>query len=134
MRDDAGVVQLWSVSPNGGPPRQITRDPWDVASAFTWNKDGSAIAYIADGSVMTVDAATGESRRLTEKPAAADLPAPRPEACVFSPNGLQIAFVRPVRGSDGSTWNQIFVVSSLWEGVSDPEAGRLMLGRSRCGA
>ena len=120
MRDDAGVVQLWSVSPNGGPPRQITRDPWDVASAFTWNKDGSAIAYIADGSVMTVDAATGESRRLTEKPAVADLPAPRPEACVFSPNGLQIAFVHPVRGSDGSTWNQIFAVSSLWEGAPTP--------------
>jgi hypothetical protein len=111
MRDEAGVVQLWTVSPNGGPPRQITRDPWDVASTFTWNKDGTAIAYIADGSVMTVNAATGESRRLTEQPAA-DQPAPRPEACVFSPDGRQIAFVRPVRGSDGSTWNQVFVVEA----------------------
>lgn len=115
MRDeagnDAGVVQLWSISPNGGPPRQITRDPWDVASTFTWNKDGTAIAYIADGSVMVVNAATGESRRLTEQPVA-DLPAPRPEACVFSPDGRQIAFVRPVRGSDGAVWNQIFVVDA----------------------
>ena len=111
MRDDAGVVQLWSVSPNGGPPRQITRDAWDVASTFTWNKDGTAIAYIADGSVTTVNAATGESRRLTEQPAA-DQAAPRPEACVFSPDGRQIAFVRPVRSSDGSTWNQVFVVDA----------------------
>lgn len=119
MRDDASngvgdgvsVVQLWLVSPNGGPPRQLTRDPWDVASSFSWNKDGTAIAYVAGGSVMVVDAATGESRRLTEPPAA-DQPAPRPEACVFSPDGRQIAFVRPMRGADGAVWNQIFAVDN----------------------
>lgn len=120
MRDDAGVVQLWLVSPNGGSPRRLTRDPWDVASAHSWNRDGSAIAYIADGSVMTVDAATGESRQLTEK-ADADQQAPRSEACVFSPDGRQIAFVRPVRAADGALWNQIFVVSSLWEASPTPK-------------
>ena len=120
MRDEAGVIQLWLVSPSGGPPRQLTRDPWDVASAFSWNKEGTAIAYIADGSVMVADAATGESRRLTEPPAA-DQPAPRPEACVFSPEGRQIAFLRPVRGADGAVWNQIFAVDFLWEGSPTPK-------------
>jgi hypothetical protein len=115
MRDEAGngagVVQLWTVSPNGGPPRQITRDPWDVASAFTWNNGGTAIAYVADGSVMVVNAATGESRRLTEKPAA-DQQAPRPEACVFSPDGRQIAYVRQVSTTAGPVFNQLFVVDA----------------------
>ncbi|BBO31305.1 DUF3748 domain-containing protein [Lacipirellula parvula] len=107
MRDDNGVVQLWLVSPNGGSPRQLTRDPWDVASAFTWNRDGSAIAYVADGSVMVADAATGESRRLTPPPDAAQ--APRPEAVVFSPDGRQVTFVRQVPAADESVWNQLHV-------------------------
>lgn len=112
MRDDAGVVQLWTVSPNGGPSRQITRDPWDVASAFTWNKGGTAIAYVADGSVMTVNPATGESRRLTEKTSAAEELPPRPEACVFSPDGRQIAYVRPVPTTAGPVFNQLFIVDA----------------------
>jgi hypothetical protein len=121
MRDDAGVVQLWTVSPNGGPPRQLTSDRWDVASAFTWNRDGSAIAYIADGSVMVFDAVTGDSRRLTTANPAADQQAPRPEACVFSPDGGQIAFVRQVPAANGTAFNQIFVASSLWERSPTPK-------------
>ena len=105
MRDDAGVVQLWLVSPNGGPPRQLTSDPWEVASAFTWNREGSAIAYAADGSVILADAVTGESRRLT--PARPAAQAPRPEAVAFSPDGRQVAFVRPVPAADGSVRNQL---------------------------
>src|SRR6185437_8073569 len=64
MRDDSGIAQLWSISPNGGEPRQITHDAWGVASAFTWSPDGKWIAYAADNSVFLVDAATGESQRL----------------------------------------------------------------------
>lgn len=103
MRDDAGVVQLWLVSPNGGPPRQLTADAWNVESAFTWNDDGSAIAYLADGSVFLADAATGESRRLTQP---ANL---RPEACVFSPDGQRVAYVGRAASGQGE-FNQIFTV------------------------
>ena len=108
MRDDEGVVQLWTVSPNGGQPVQVTRDPWDIGSTFTWRADGRSIAYVADGSVFVVDPDSGTSRRLTEKGGAAT--APRPEACVFSPDGKRIAYVRPVE-SDGETFNQVFVVA-----------------------
>jgi hypothetical protein len=107
MRDDAGVVQLWTVSPNRGSPRQVTADPWSVASAFTWNSEGTHIAYIADGSVMSVDVGSGRSRRLTQR--SSDGVAPRPEACVYSPDGRRIAVVRQASGSDGP-FNQVFVV------------------------
>ena len=100
MCDDAGIVQLFTVSPNGGRPVQVTGDEWDVASAFTWSPDGRHIAYVADASVQVVDVATGTSRRLTAR---SDGP-PRPEACVFSPDGSRIAFMRSL------PWNQIFVV------------------------
>jgi hypothetical protein len=77
-----------------------------------WNKGGTALAYIADGSVMVVNAATGESRRLTETDPAAGQQAPRPEACVFSPDGRQIAYARPVPTTAGPVFNQLFVVDA----------------------
>ncbi len=109
MKDDAGVVQIWTVSPRGGEPRQLTRDPWGIASAFTWSSDGRFIAYIADGSVFMADAASGDSRRITER--CDDASQPRPEACVFSPDGRRIAFAR-VMPTNGAAWNQIFVVDA----------------------
>jgi len=107
MKDDAGVVQLWTVSPNGGPPRQLTRNPWPVASAFHWSPDGRWLAHVMDNSVCVTDAQTGATVRLT--PRSDDASAPRPEACVFSPDGRKIAFVRRLRGVDG-TFNQVHVV------------------------
>jgi hypothetical protein len=101
--DEQGQAQLHAVSPEGGDIRQITRDPWGVSSAFSISPDGGHAAYIADGSVMLVELSSGQSQRLTER-----LPAdesPRPEACVISPDGRWIAFMRTIDG-----WNQIFVV------------------------
>lgn len=103
MRDEAGVVQLFTVSPAGGDLEQITRDPEGVASAFTWSPDGSRIAYVADGSVMTVEVATGGSMRHTD-PIRNDA-GPRPEACVFSPDGTRVAYMRPV------PCNQVFITN-----------------------
>ncbi len=107
MKDDAGVVQLWTVSPNGGETHQLTRNPQPIASTFTWSPDGRFIAHVMDNSVCQTDGNTGKTIRLTSR--SDDTAAPRPEACVFSPDGKHIAFVRAVPES-GRTFNQIFVV------------------------
>jgi hypothetical protein len=104
MRDDAGVVQLWTVSPNGRPPHQVSRNQLPIASAFTWSPDGRRIAHVMDGSVCATDVASGDTLRLTQR---CD-PSPRPEACVFSPYGDRIAYCRQVPIGAG-TFNQIFV-------------------------
>ena len=115
MRDARGVVQLHTVSPNGGEPRQITNDDWNVASAFTWSADGQHIAYVADNSVFTVQVDTGVSHRLT--PRSADADAPLPLACVFSPDGSRVAYLRSVLDvcdvlkGDALRSNQIFIVT-----------------------
>jgi hypothetical protein len=111
MKDDAGVAQLCTVSPNGGEPHQLTRNPQPIASTFTWSPDGRFVAHVMDNSVCVTEAETGKTIRLT--PRSDDAAAPRPEACVFSPDGKQITFVRAVPDS-GRTFNQIFVV-----GLSD---------------
>ncbi|MCX8108305.1 MAG: hypothetical protein N3G20_05810, partial [Verrucomicrobiae bacterium] len=94
MKDDDGIVQLWTVSPNGGPPRQITRNPHSIASAFSWSPDGRHIAHVMDGSICITEVVSGVTHRLTRP--VPDNTAPRPEACVFSPDGKKIAYVRRV--------------------------------------
>lgn len=108
MRDGAGIVQLWTVSPNGGAPRQVTHNPWSVASTFSWSPDGKHIACAMDNSIFLIDAQSGLSTRLTSR--STDNLAPRPEACVFSPDGRAIAYVRRVPANDG-VFNQVFAVS-----------------------
>ncbi len=108
MKDDDGIVQVWTISPNGGEPWQVTHNAHDVASAFTWSPDGRWIAHTMDASVCVTDMTSGNTHRLTA-PSDEDH-APRPEACVFSPDGKRIAYVRPVT-KKGQTWNQIFMLT-----------------------
>lgn len=113
MKDDARVTQIWMVSPRGGEMHQLTRNTYDIASAFTWSPDGKWIAHAMDTSVCVTNTSTGETVRLTA--ACPESAAPRPEACVFSPCGEQIAYVRRVPSADASgithQSNQIFVLT-----------------------
>jgi hypothetical protein len=106
MRDDAGIVQLWTISPNGGEPVLVTRNAWDIGSSFSWSPDGKWLVHAMDNSVFVTDMATGDSHRLTER--TLNESAPRPEACVFSPDGSRIGYVRNV-ALNGHRYNQIFV-------------------------
>ncbi len=96
MKDDRGIAQFWIVDPRGGEPRLVTDSPAPMASAFTWHPDGQRVACVVDGSVSLIDTGTGTVTRLTAK---IERP-PRPEACVFSPDGKRIAFVRTIAGSN----------------------------------
>ena len=107
MRDDAGVVQLWTISPAGGSPRQVTRNAAGIASAFTWAPDGRRLAHTMAGSVCVSAVATGRTERLTERRPGPEMP--EPFACVFSPDGRHIAFTRRV-GQGGASYTQVFVV------------------------
>lgn len=116
MKDDGGLSQIWTVSPcaglPGGPPAapvQLTRHPWPVVSAFSWSPDGRWIVHVADHSVMAVDAATGRALRLTSR--SEDAGAPMPQACVISPDGRHVAYLRMVAEADGRRFSQIFVCS-----------------------
>jgi Tol biopolymer transport system component len=107
MRDDHGIVQLWTVSPLGGDPVQWTFHAQSISSAFSWAPNGSWIAFILDNSVFVAGSTLGVSHRLT--PRVPDPEAPRHHACVFSPDGRRIAYMRPVTNDQG-TFDQIFVV------------------------
>ncbi len=111
MRDDEGVVQLWTVSPGTGQLDQLTKNPHDIASAFTWSPDGKWIAHVMHGSVCVSDTSSGATQRLTNAYAGAQ--APRPEACVFSPDGKYIAYMRPAAANGEKVRSQIFVCEMI---------------------
>ncbi len=96
MRDDRGVAQFWTMNPAECEPQPVTDSPAPMASAFTWHPDGRRVACVADGSVSLIDTLAGTVTPLTAK---REEP-PRPEACVFSPDGKRIAFVRTIAGSN----------------------------------
>lgn len=99
LADEQQQVQLWTVSPNGGVPNQRTQLSGGIQSAFSWHPEGTAVAFIADNSVMVWQRANGKIRRLTPRTAVA----PCGDAVVFSPDGAQVAYMREVEG-----YRQIF--------------------------
>ncbi|WP_128175206.1 DUF3748 domain-containing protein [[Pantoea] beijingensis] len=94
MKDDCGVVQLWTISPNGGEPKQISQSHYDIQSAFSWHPDGKMVAFICDNSVMLCDIDSGELKRITAR----NEHAPCGDAVVFSPDGQYVAWMNDVNG------------------------------------
>ncbi len=100
LRPDAkNVPQLWTVSPAGGQPTQISWHAKGVESCFTWSPNGGQIAHAMNGAVCLTNTMTGAPMEATPRG-----PGLRPEAVVFSPDGKRIAYARTV---DGHT--QLFV-------------------------
>ena len=113
MADDEGIIQFYTVSPNGGDPNQLTRNAQPVSSAFTWSSNGRFLAHTFHNSVCVTDVNTGKTTPLT--PRFEENEAPRPDACVFSPDSSRIAYVRRVSGS-----NQIFVIPAATRSERTP--------------
>lgn len=105
MKDDSGIVQIFSVSPNGGAIRQITTNPFSVASTISWSPDGKRIAYAGADSMYVTDAASGATTQVAPKDPARPVLA---LAADFSPSGKSIAYQRVVK-TGGVDRNQIFV-------------------------
>ncbi|OAT30948.1 DUF3748 domain-containing protein [Proteus myxofaciens] len=103
MKDDNGIVQLYTVSPRTKKIKQITMQDWGIQSAFTWSADGQYLTFICDNSVMLCHANTGELTRLTQKTQLA----PSGDAVVFSPDNKSIAFMRDIEG-----YRQLFIVET----------------------
>ncbi|MDF7679572.1 DUF3748 domain-containing protein [Enterobacteriaceae bacterium ESL0689] len=94
MRDDAGVVQLWLISPQGEDLRQLTHNNNDIQSAFNWHPSGKWLGFVLDNRLAMCDAHSGKITFLTaehQSPPVAD-------AVVFSPDGKQIAWMEEVDG------------------------------------
>lgn len=105
MKDARGVVQFWTVHPADpeGSLRQLTKSGESMGSAFSWSPKGGKLACVIGTAACVIDSESGEITRVASFPEGSG---PRPEACVFSPDGRRMAYVREVDG-----YNQIFVTT-----------------------
>lgn len=94
MRDDAGIVQLWLISPQGGEPQQLTHTATGIQSAFNWHPSGEALGFVLENRIARCDASNGEVTFLTS----ANASCPSADAVVFSPDGKQVAWMEEVDG------------------------------------
>ena len=106
MKDDSGISQIFTVSPATGETKQLTHNDSDISSAFTWSPDGRWIAHGMAGNICLTDTQTGTTRPVSQSDAFGEI---RKEACVFSPDGSRIAFVRS-SGSPHESTNQICII------------------------
>ncbi|MCS2170885.1 DUF3748 domain-containing protein [Scandinavium sp. TWS1a] len=93
MRDDAGVVQLWLIAPEGSGMRQLTQCS-GIQSAFNWHPSGQALGFVLEDRIAMCDVQSGDIRFLTadhENP-------PSGDAVVFSPNGKAVAWMQETHG------------------------------------
>jgi hypothetical protein len=94
MRDDAGVVQLYLLSPNGGEPRQLTYGEDEIQSAFNWHPSGKALGFVQSNQIVLCDVNSGKVVALTQP----NENAPSADAVVFSPDGKHIAWMQDTDG------------------------------------
>ena len=104
-KDDAGIVQVFLVSPLGGEPIQATHHETDVQSMVRWHPNSVTFAYVADNSLFTAEISSegkvSNPIRITEKNDEA------PFAHCWSRKGDSIAFNRYV-SNDEKKYIQIF--------------------------
>lgn len=112
-KDQAGVQQIFAISPQGGEPVQVTSLSEGVECSPRWSLDGTTLlAVTRSGSLFTTTAPSGKPgwkpgaiTKLTSDRPGKDAPT-KP---VFSMDGKLVAFNQPVKNGD-QEYLQVFVV------------------------
>jgi hypothetical protein len=105
--DEKGIVQIYAVSPNGGPIRQLTFNDYPIEGPFNFSPDGNQVAYIADNSIFVTNLKSKVSARLTHKSPETE----KPEGpVVWSNDGRKLAFNRYLKGVEDKIFLQIFLL------------------------
>jgi dipeptidyl aminopeptidase/acylaminoacyl peptidase len=97
MKDDGGVVQVFSVSTTGGSIRQVTNLKHSVQTQFNVSPDGNTLSVVADNSIWFVDASDGQSARVTERTEDERRPV---SGALWSHDGKTLVFNRYVPAGD----------------------------------
>lgn len=104
--DDQGLIQVFSVSPNGGETKQVTKNEISISSPINVSPNGLFISYIADQSVFITEISSGKSKRLTPQ---YEAPEQLNGAVVWSNDSKSVVFNRYVKSASG-VFLQIFLL------------------------
>ena len=106
MKDIQGVFQLFSIPTVGGNEHQLTNLKFPIQSQINVSPDGTMLSVVADNSIWTVDASSGETTRLTPRLEDNDAPV---GGVLWSRNGKTLVYNRYVSSGSGRYF-QIFLI------------------------
>jgi len=106
MRDDEGLVQIWSIPTIGGDVHQITHLKYSLQAQYNVSPDGKFLSVIADNRIWLVSSADGLATPVTERHEDHEAPL---TGALWSPSGKTLVYNRYV--ADGAQYYlQIFKV------------------------
>ncbi len=108
-KDSLGNAQFWIYELPTGRFQARSSFPFSITSCFTWHPTERAVTFVADGSVWLLLCDRQRALRLTKQN---DSLAPSHHACVFSPDGTQIAF-QSATADTQQHYHQLFVVHGI---------------------
>ncbi|MFY7909670.1 MAG: DUF3748 domain-containing protein [Emticicia sp.] len=108
-KDEKNIKQIFTISPNGGNPKQITFHKSDVEGSVRWHPSGKSIFYIWNGSICEIeinDLDFEKQIRIISKSST-----PSPTNLVISHDGKTIAFNRLLENlANGIKTKQVFLI------------------------
>lgn len=108
-KDEKNIKQIFTISPNGGNPKQITFHESDVEGSVRWHPSDKSIFYIWNGSICEIEINVldfDKRLKIISKPSM-----PSPTNLVISHDGRTIAFNRLLENmSNDIKTKQIFLI------------------------
>lgn len=108
-KDAQNIKQIFTISPNGGSPTQITFHETDIEGSIRWHPSGKSIFYIWNGSICEVEVNSLDFDKrfsIISKPTK-----PSPTNLVISNNGKTLAYNRLLENpKTGLKTKQIFLI------------------------
>lgn len=106
MKDDDGVVQIFSISTMGGSVQQVTKLDQSVQAQFNLSPDGKKLSLVSDNSIWICDLQDGKSTRITERTRDEDAPV---GGALWDHDGKILVFNKYI-GNQPERYLQIFTI------------------------
>lgn len=110
-KDSRGIYQIFTISPAGGKPRQLTEYATDVTGNLRWHPDGKRVSFVHEGRIVLCrtgnDLFKDRIQLLTEVSDA------MPGNLVWSSDGKTLGFNRLMKNQNGKATQQVFVLSGF---------------------
>jgi hypothetical protein len=106
--DANGIKQIFTISPEGGTPKQITEHTSNVQGFVRWHPDGKHLFYVQEGRIAQCEIGTGSFTDRMKYLTATNKS--EPTNIVVSHDGKTLAFNRKVKDPKGQDIKQIYLI------------------------
>ncbi len=106
MKDDAGLVQIFAISPNGGALKQMTENDFSLETSFSIDPKGNYLAYGYHQNVYLTAIKTGNTKKISPE---REYKSSELSNINWSNDGKMLAYNRKVTATTESYY-QIFLI------------------------